>query len=116
LGAGDTNVTATPWVAKSHSRETTFQHDLTDPEEIREQVRLIARRVVEDVREEGRTVVRVVVKVRFVPFFTYTRGVTLDAATMGTEAIEDAAVAALARFEDTRAVRLLGVRVEFSGE
>ncbi|MBB5804882.1 DNA polymerase-4 [Saccharothrix ecbatanensis] len=121
LGAGDTNVTATPWVAKSRSRETTFQHDLTDPEEIREQVRLIARRVVEDVREEGRTVVRVVVKVRFVPFFTYTRGVSLDAetmeaATLETEVIEDAAVAALARFEDTRAVRLLGVRVEFSGE
>lgn len=115
LGAGDTNVTATPWVAKSRSRETTFQHDLTDPDEIRAQVRLLALRVVDDVRAEGRPVVRVVVKVRFVPFFTYTRGVTLGEPTMESEPIESAAVAALARFEDTRAVRLLGVRVEFSG-
>ncbi len=115
LGAGDTNVSATPWVAKSRSRETTFQRDLADPDEIRAQVRLLARRVVDDVRAEGRPAVRVVVKVRFVPFFTYTRGVALGEPTMEPEPIEDAAVAALARFEDTRAVRLLGVRVEFSG-
>ncbi|WP_447003432.1 DNA polymerase IV [Saccharothrix isguenensis] len=115
LGAGDTDVTATPWVAKSRSRETTFQHDLTDQEEIRAQVRLLARRVVEDVRAEGRPAARVVVKVRFVPFFTSTRGVTLDAPTTEAGPIEDAAVAALARFEDTRAVRLLGVRAEFVG-
>ncbi|MEU4763216.1 DNA polymerase IV [Actinosynnema sp. NPDC023794] len=115
LGAGDTNVTATPWVAKSRSRETTFQRDLADPAEIRDQVRLLARRVVEDVRAEGRPAVRVVVKVRFVPFFTSTRGVSLGEPTTESGPIEDAAVAALARFEDTRAVRLLGVRVEFAG-
>jgi DNA polymerase IV len=115
LGAGDTDVTATPWVAKSRSRETTFQEDLTDPEEIRAQVRLLARRVVEDVRAEGRPAVRVVVKVRFVPFFTYTRGVVLEEPTMEAGPIEAAAVTALARFDDPRAVRLLGVRAEFTG-
>jgi DNA polymerase-4 len=115
LGAGDTNVTATPWVARSRSRETTFQQDLTDPDEIRDQVRLLARRVAEDVRAEGRPAVRVVVKVRFVPFFTSTRGVPLAEPTTDVERIEDAAVAALARFDDTRAVRLLGVRAEFTG-
>ncbi|PSL45287.1 DNA polymerase-4 [Saccharothrix carnea] len=115
LGAGDTEVAATPWVAKSRSRETTFQQDLTDPDEIREQVRLLARRVVHDVVAEGRPAVRVVVKVRFVPFFTCTRGVALAEPTMDVEPIEAAAVAALARFDDTRAVRLLGVRAEFTG-
>ncbi|WP_141981834.1 DNA polymerase IV [Saccharothrix saharensis] len=115
LGAGDPVVTATPWVAKSRSRETTFQQDLTDPDEIRDQVRLLARRVAEDVRAEGRPAVRVVVKVRFVPFFTYTRGVAPAEPTADVEPIEAAAVAALARFDDTRAVRLLGVRAEFAG-
>ncbi|MEU4446048.1 DNA polymerase IV [Actinosynnema sp. NPDC050801] len=115
LGAGDTTVTATPWVAKSRSRETTFQQDLTDPDEIGEQLRLLARRVVDDVRAEGRPAVRVVVKVRFAPFFTSTRGVALAEPTMDAGPIEAAALAALARFDDTRAVRLLGVRAEFAG-
>ncbi|MCE6994067.1 DNA polymerase IV [Saccharothrix sp. S26] len=115
LGAGDTQVAATPWVAKSRSRETTFQQDLTDPDEIREQVRSLARRVVKDVRAEGRPAVRVVVKVRFAPFFTSTRGVALAEPTTDAEPIEAAAVAALARFDDARAVRLLGVRAEFAG-
>ncbi|MFD1147372.1 DNA polymerase IV [Saccharothrix hoggarensis] len=115
LGAGDPVVTATPWVAKSRSRETTFQQDLTDPAEIRDQVRALARRVVEDVRAEGRPAARVVVKVRFAPFFTATRGVALEVPTMDGKPIEDAALAALARFDDARAVRLLGVRAEFTG-
>ena len=115
LGAGDTDVTATPWVARSRSRETTFQQDLSDPEEIREQVRLLARRVARDVRAEGRPAVRVVVKVRFAPFSTSTRGVSPAEPTADLGQIEDAAVAALARFDDTRAVRLLGVRAEFTG-
>lgn len=115
LGAGDPVVSATPWVAKSRSRETTFQQDLVDPEEVREQVRLLARRVAEDVRAEGRPAARVVVKVRFAPFFTFTRGVALAEPTTDVEPIEAAALAALARFEDDRAVRLLGVRAEFTG-
>ncbi|MFI9814434.1 DNA polymerase IV [Saccharothrix variisporea] len=114
LGAGDTEVTATPWVARSRSRETTFQHDLTSREEVREQVAVLARRVAEDVRAEGRPVVRVVVKARFAPFFTYTRGVTLAGPTLDAEPVERAALEAWERFSDDRAVRLLGVRVEFA--
>uniref|UniRef100_UPI0031CFB388 DNA polymerase IV n=1 Tax=Saccharothrix mutabilis TaxID=33921 RepID=UPI0031CFB388 len=113
LGAGDTEVSATPWEPRSRSRETTFQQDLTSREEIREQVAALARRVVEDVREDGRPVVRVVVKVRFAPFFTYTRGVALDAATLDADPVERAALAAWERFTDDRPVRLLGVRAEF---
>ncbi|MBB5955987.1 DNA polymerase-4 [Saccharothrix tamanrassetensis] len=113
LGAGDTAVSATPWVARSRGRETTFQQDLTSIEEIREQVLVLARRVAEDVRAEGRPAVRVAVKVRFVPFFTYTRSVTLPSPSGEEDAIGRGALAALAKFEVTRAVRLLGVRAEF---
>ncbi|MFI9011673.1 hypothetical protein ACIGNX_31000 [Actinosynnema sp. NPDC053489] len=93
--------------ARSRSRETTFQHGLTEPDEIREQVRLLARRVARDVRDEGRPATRVVVKVRFAPFSTRTRGV----GPAEPEQIE--AAAAPARFDDSRAVRLPGVRAEF---
>jgi DNA polymerase-4 len=112
-GAGGTRVTDEPWVAKSRSRETTFQRNLTDRAEIADQVALLARRVAEDVRAEGRPARRVGVKVRFAPFFTQTRSTTLPAATGDPAAIERAALAVLDRFEDSRPVRLLGVRAEF---
>ncbi|MBW4719892.1 DNA polymerase IV [Saccharothrix obliqua] len=113
LGAGDPTVRGTPRVARSRSRETTFQQDLTSADEIRTQVRLLARRVAEDVRAEGRPAVRVAVKVRFAPFRTTTRGVPLPAPATDAAAIEDGALTALAGLDLDRAVRLLGVRAEF---
>ena len=71
----------------------------------------LARRVAGEVAEEGRDVLRVVVKVRYVPFFTETHGRTLPEPTTDATAIEVAALEALARFEE-RPVRLLGVRLE----
>jgi len=90
---------------------------------------------------EGRPAVRVVVKVRYKPFFTSTHGVPLAApsgevtaagpgaavagamgegATGADEAaaaaIEAAALAALELFTGRRPVRLLGVRAEFAAE
>jgi DNA polymerase-4 len=53
-------------------------------------------------------VARVVVKVRFAPFFTTTRGVAFEGS------LEATALAALERFRLDRPVRLLGVRVEFA--
>jgi len=116
LGAGGTTVVATPWVARSRSRETTFQENLTSPAEIVEQVSLLARRVAQDVVAEGRPAARVAVKVRFAPFFTHTRSMTLPAPTSDAAAIERAAVTVLARFTDDRPVRLLGVRAEFAAD
>jgi impB/mucB/samB family C-terminal domain len=72
----------------------------------------LARRVAEDVTAEGRPAVRVVVKVRYKPFFTSTHGVPLEGG--GAEAIEAAALAALELFTGRRPVRLLGVRAEFA--
>jgi DNA polymerase IV len=106
-------VSAEPWVAKSHSRERTFQRDLEDPEEIRRETVRLARELMEDLREEGRAVARVTVKVRFVPFTTKTRTVALPEPSLDAAAIERGALDALQRFELTRRIRLLGVRGEF---
>jgi DNA polymerase-4 len=113
LGAGDTTVEATPYVPRSRSREVTFQENLTDRAEINEQVAILARRVAQDVLDEGRPAARVAVKVRFAPFITLTRSMTLAAPTSDAAEIESAALEVLDRFEHTRPVRLLGVRAEF---
>jgi len=67
----------------------------------------------EDVRAEGRPVVRVVVKVRFAPFFTKQHGVKLEEPKKDEASIVAGAQTALARFALDRPVRLLGVRGEF---
>jgi DNA polymerase-4 len=52
--------------------------------------------------------------VRFVPFFTVTRSLTLPAPTNDPAVLAEAAVALLDRVEQERAVRLLGVRLEMT--
>jgi DNA polymerase-4 len=115
LGTGedDSPVTAEPHVARGHGRERTFQRDLTDQAQIHDEVARLATEVMDDVRREGRPVVRVVVKVRFAPFFTSTHGVGLGGPTSDAAAIAAGARDALGRFDLDRPVRLLGVRVEF---
>jgi DNA polymerase IV len=113
LGAGSAEVTSTPYVPRSRSRETTFQENLTDPAEIGAGVATLARRVAEDVAEEARPAARVAVKVRFAPFFTHTRSMTLPAPTADATQLERAALDVLAKFDLDRPIRLLGVRAEF---
>jgi DNA polymerase IV len=113
LGSGSAEVTPDPYVPRSRSRETTFQQNLTDRAELYAQVVTLAKRVSQDVIDEGRPAVRVGVKVRFAPFFTQTRSITLAAPTSDTAEIERAALEVLDRFEHSRPVRLLGVRAEF---
>jgi DNA polymerase-4 len=115
-GAGDREVTATPYVPRSRSRETTFQRDLTDRGRIEREVAELARRVAGDVVAEGRPAARVAVKVRFAPFLTHTRSVTLPEPTSDVAELERAACEVLGRFDLTRPVRLLGVRAEFANE
>lgn len=112
-GRGETEVSATPYVARSRGRETTFQHNLTTWDDVEREIAVLARRVADDVAEEGRPAARVVVKVRFAPFETASHGVTLPAPTSDPADIEQAALDVLGRFEPSRAVRLLGVRAEF---
>jgi DNA polymerase-4 len=113
-GEGSAEVSDEPHVARGHGRERTFQQDLTDPEEIRREVSRLAHELMEDIRAEGRPVVRVVVKVRFAPFFTKQHGANLAEPTQDEAAIGAGAQTALSRFELDRPVRLLGVRGEFA--
>lgn len=110
-GRGDARVSGDPYVARSSGRETTYQRDIDDWGEVTREVGRLARQVAE---EAGRPVVRIVVKVRYVPFTTQTRTRSLTEPTTESTAIEQAALEALGRFTTRRPVRLLGVRAEFA--
>ncbi|MCK0092596.1 DNA polymerase IV [Rhodococcus sp. F64268] len=111
-GVGSAEVSSEPWVARSHSRETTFQHNLADWDEVAEHVRRLAARVTEDIRAEKRPGVRVEIKLRYAPFFTRTTSRALPDPTLDPSVISAAAVSLLDRFDHERQVRLVGVRVE----
>jgi DNA polymerase-4 len=102
------------WTAKGRSREHTFQRDLTDPDEVGAEVARTAREVASDLRRDDRLAARVVVKVRFAPFFTSTHGVTLAEPTADADLVAEAAARALERFHLDRPVRLVGVRAEMT--
>ena len=114
LGRGmSTNVVDdTPWVARAHGRETTYQENLTTFDEIDAAVRALAVQVVRDIETEGRACQRVHLKVRFAPFFTVNRSRKLAEPTFDPDVIADAALELLRRLEDDRPIRLLGVRAE----
>jgi DNA polymerase-4 len=114
LGKGEAEVVTTPWVPRGHSREITFQQDLTDKGEISAHVAQLATQVAEDAVAAGRTVVRVSVKVRFTPFLTRTRQSKLPAPTTDAAGLSRAALTVLDRFELTRPIRLLGVAVDYA--
>jgi len=111
-GRDPSPVAGDPWRARSRSRETTFQADLSSWADVEDAVREVALRVAKDVEGEGRPAVRVVVKVRFAPFRTVTHGVPLPVPSSEPSVLADAAAQALSRFDPGRAVRLVGVRAE----
>jgi DNA polymerase-4 len=112
-GLSPSPVDSAPYVARSHGRETTFQQDISDWDRVRAEVARLARVVAAAIAAERRPAVRVVVKVRYVPFITRTHGHPLGEPTTDPGPIERAALAALEDFTGRRAVRLLGVRAEF---
>ncbi|WP_089247352.1 DNA polymerase IV [Rhodococcoides kyotonense] len=107
-------VSAEPWIARSHSRETTFQQDLDDWTAVTDEVRKLALRVREDILAENRMAVRVTLKVRYVPFETHTTTTALPSPTFDPDDIADAAAALVERFDHTRKVRLMGVRLQMT--
>ncbi len=111
-GEGSATVDDTPWVARAHGRETTYQHDLTTAEEISAALEALAVQVVDDIRAEDRTCARVHLKVRFVPFFTFNRSRKLVEPTSDPAVIADTARDLLLGLDDDRPIRLLGVRAE----
>ena len=98
-GEGPASVHPEGWTAKGRSREHTFQRDLTDPDEVAAEVARTAREVASDLQRDDRLAARVVVKVRFAPFFTSTHGVTL------AEPTADADLRGRGRRSRARAVR-----------
>jgi DNA polymerase IV len=112
-GRGDADVDDTPYVAKAHGREETFQRNIADWPRVQAEVARIAGLLASDLASERRPTVRVVVKVRYAPFVTETHGVTLASPSSDASVIAAAAAEALGRFTGRRPVRLLGVRAEF---
>ena len=102
----------TPWVARAHGRETTYQVDLVRRDEVAAALRELAGRVIMDLTTEGRAATRVHLKVRFAPFFTHTKVRKLSGPTMDPAVIAETALSLFDALADDRPVRLLGVRAE----
>ena len=111
-GRDSATITGSPYRARSRGREVTYQEDLADWADVRREVGTLARRVAAEIADGGPLAVRVVVKVRFVPFITVTHSRTLAEPTVDADAIEAAALEASERFSPGRPVRLVGVRTE----
>jgi nucleotidyltransferase/DNA polymerase involved in DNA repair len=106
-------VTAEPYVPRGHGHEVTYQQNITDWEQVQTEVARIARKVADDIAADGRPAARVVVKVRYAPFFTHTHGRGLAEPTGDPEVIAAAALPALDDLTRRDPIRLLGVRAEF---
>jgi DNA polymerase-4 len=74
LGRGDGSsvVDDTPWLARGHSKETTFQTDIVDPADVQHAARRLLDEVLDEVAADDRPVVGLGLKVRYAPFFTKT--------------------------------------------
>src|ERR671915_368731 len=97
--------------AKSESRETTFDRDLSGLAELEPQLRRLTEQLCETLERQqarGRTVG---IKIRYADFSTVTRARSLPAAVNDIEAVWRTAADLLRRLGPTRPVRLVGVRV-----
>lgn len=115
LGRGDGSsvVDDTPWVARGHSKETTFQTDIVDPADIEREARRLLDQVLAEVAADERPVVGLGLKVRYAPFLTktFTKKV---ATTFDRDTVIDKAMELVARIEPGRPIRLLGLRAEMA--
>lgn len=111
-GEGARVVDDTPWVARGHSRETTFQQDLTEPADVDAALRELAARVLDDVAAEGRPVIGLTLKVRYAPFITKTYQRRIPESSDRDDVTARILGLAHDRIEPGRAIRLLGLRAE----
>ena len=114
LGGGGGPVVGDPWVARSRSREATFERDVVDSGELDAHLVRLATEATESVVAEGRTVTHVAVKLRTASFFTRSRIAKLPEPTTDAAEVVRMARIVLDRFEGGRPVRLLGVRLELA--
>ena len=107
----DDSPLVTEWEPKSVSRETTFQKDIANWQEIARTLADLTKEVVADMKESGFTARTVTVKIRFSDFETVTRATTIAQATDVEEDLRKAAFSSLKRVELKKRVRLVGMRV-----
>jgi DNA polymerase IV len=111
-GGGSRTIATEPWLARSKSRQVTFPDDLTDAAVIADHVASMARELTGEVSADGRLVTHVGVTVRTKTFFTQVKTGKLPEITSDPDIVEAGARQVLARFEISRPVRLLGVRLD----
>jgi DNA polymerase-4 len=98
-------------VAKSESRETTFDYDLRGLDALTPVLERLAGELCATLDREERRGPTVGIKVRLDDFSTHTRARTLDAPTNDRAVVTGVALELLRDFDPPRPVRLLGVRV-----
>ena len=98
-------------IAKSESRETTFDRDLHGLEQLEPVLDRLTGELCETLASEERRGRTIGIKVRFDDFSTVTRARSLDAAGERPSTVGAVALELLRRLDPRRPVRLLGVRV-----
>ncbi|HNT23651.1 MAG TPA: DNA polymerase IV [Anaerolineales bacterium] len=96
--------------AKSISQETTYAHDISDQQVLKQTLRTLAARVAQRLRKEGLYSATIKIKLRWADFSTITRQVTLPQPGNLDEEIFQAALALFEKaHKPGQSVRLLGV-------
>jgi DNA polymerase IV len=95
----------------SESRERTFDTDLNDPQQMREQLSLMAEELCAGLAAHGRSGRTIGIKVRLDDWTTVTRAHTVAEPTCDVQQVNKVALRLLREYAPARPVRLLGVRV-----
>jgi DNA polymerase-4 len=98
-------------IAKSESRETTFDRDLHGLDQLEPVLERLTGELCETLAREKRRGRTIGIKVRFDDFSTVTRARSLDVAVNDSRTVWKVARELLRRLDPRRPVRLLGVRV-----
>jgi DNA polymerase-4 len=98
-------------IAKSESRETTFDTDLHGLPQLEPVLERLTDELCETLAREERRGRTIGIKVRFDDFTTVTRARSLETAVNDTDKVGTVALELLRRLDPRRPVRLLGVRV-----
>jgi DNA polymerase IV len=98
-------------IAKSESRETTFDRDLHGLDQLEPVLHKLTGELCETLTKEERRGRTIGIKVRFDDFSTVTRARSIDAAVNDSSTVGQVALDLLRRLDPRRPVRLLGVRV-----
>ncbi len=106
----DESPLVTHWEPRSMSRETTFEEDVQNWQELARTLAELSKLVTEDIKKSGYSARTIGIKLRFADFTTHTRAKTLEAPTDNLELIRKTAFECFGRIELKQRVRLLGVR------